>query len=109
MDIVTEAKYLLCGLPALINERTLNIIVCNSHDRMRFEKEQYEASILKIITHSNVNKTIFKNGGEIIWKNGGIMRGYSAPIVILIGLDKNSKEYNDLLPCTKYGTKIYTL
>ena len=107
MDIATEAKYLLCGLPALISERTLNIVVCSSRDRIRFEKKLYEDLIRDKITFSSYNKTIFKNGGEIIWKSGGIMRGYSASIIVLIGLDENSKEYSDLLPCTKYGKKLY--
>lgn len=109
MDIVTKAKYLLCGLSVLIDEKTLNIIICDSQERTRFEKKQYEDLIKNKIRFFGYNKTIFKNGGEIIWKSAGILRGYSAPIVILIGLDKNSKEYKDLESCVNYGTKIYTL
>jgi len=109
MNIVKEAKYLLCGLSALIDETRLNIVICESENKLRYEKEKYEKEIIKRITHSNNNKTMFGRGGGIIWRNNRPFKGYSARVIILIGLDESSLAYKELFPCTVYGAKIFML
>jgi len=108
MDIANKAKYFLCGMADIINEKTLNLIVCESYNKMIYEKEKYEEVVFEKIKQSNIDKTVFKRGGIVLWKSkSSVLRGYSPSIVILIGLDKNSEEYKQLSPNIMFGSKIY--
>ena len=49
MDIADKAKYLLCGITDIINEKTLNLVVCESYNRMLYEKEKYEEMVFEKI------------------------------------------------------------
>jgi hypothetical protein len=108
-DIVAEAKHLLCGISYFINEKTLNVIICNSRNRMHYEKEEYESMARNNIIYSTSDKTIFSKGGVIFWRCSGTSMYYTANIFILLGLGKNSKEYKSISSYIPHYVKVFII